>query len=248
MEKKKHRKKLIIVFSSIGGFLIACVCAFFIYVGIYNHATNEALEYLKDSETVKVEDTNSYVSFSPKKNDKNVGFIFYPGGKVEYKAYAPILSELSSEVGITSVLVKMPFNLAVFNMNGADNKQNLYPNISNWYIGGHSLGGAMACSYVSKHLTDYKGVILFAAYSTEDLTSNKDLKTLSLLASNDKVLKKDKYESNKKNLPNLVEKTIEGGIHSYFGDYGIQSGDGEPKITVKEQRKEIVEYITSFVS
>ncbi len=142
----------------------------------------------------------------------------------------------------------MPFNLAVFNINGANNKQSLYPNISNWYIGGHSLGGAMASSYLGSHLSEYEGAILFAAYSTVDLTSKSDLKVLSLLASNDKVLKKDKYESNKKNLPNLVEKTIEGGIHSYFGDYGIQSGDGTPTITVTEQRKQIVSYISNFVS
>ncbi len=246
-KKKKHHKKLIIALSSIGGFIAVCFVAFFIYAGIYNHATDDALNYLKDSETVKVEDTDSYVTFSPKKDDKKIGFIFYPGGKVEYKAYAPILNNLSSEIGITSVLVKMPFNLAVFDMNGADKKQDLYPEIKDWYIGGHSLGGAMSCSYLSKHLSDYRGAILFAAYSTEDLTDNSDLKVLSLLASNDHVLKKNKYNSNKKNLPNLIEKTIEGGIHSYFGDYGIQNGDGTPTITVAEQRKEIVSHISSFV-
>lgn len=172
---------------------------------------------------------------------------FYPGGKVEYKAYAPILSTLSSEAGITSVLVKMPFNLAEFNVNGADWKQALFPEISNWYIGGHSLGGAMSCSYLHNHLTEYKGIILFAAYSTFDLISNNELRSLSLLASNDQVLKKEKYDSNKKNLPNLLEQTMDGGILSFFGDYGIQNGDGKPTITVEEQRAWIVKNIATFV-
>jgi hypothetical protein len=70
---------------------------------------------------------------------------------------------------------------------------------------------------------------------------------LSLLGENDEVLNKDKYESNKKNLPNLTEYTIKGGIHSYFGDYGIQKGDGTPTITNDEQRAEVVAAMTLFM-
>ena len=242
---KKRTKRIIIISSSIGGVLVAVAAAFFIYVGIYQHATNDALTYLNDSTLSKVEDKNDYVTFQPKDGKSSKGFIFYPGGKVEYKAYAPLLRDLSDQ-GISSILVKMPFNLAVFNMNGADGKQPLMPDITNWYIGGHSLGGAMACSYLANHSKEYNGVVLLAAYSTVDLTSS-NLKTLSLLASNDKVINKDKYDLNKKNLPQLEEHTIEGGIHSYFGDYGIQGGDGTPTITVAEQRKEVVSLITSFI-
>ncbi len=242
---KKRTKRIIIISSSIGGVLVAGVAAFFIYVGIYQHATNDALTYLEDSTLSKVEDKNDYVTFQPKDGKSTNGFIFYPGGKVEYKAYAPLLRDLSDQ-GISSILVKMPFNLAVFNINGADNKQSLMPNVTSWYIGGHSLGGAMASSYLGNHAKEYNGVVLLAAYSTVDLTSS-NLKTLSLLASNDKVINKDKYDSNRKNLPQLEEHTIEGGIHSYFGDYGIQGGDGSPTITVVEQRKEVVSLISSFI-
>ncbi len=242
---KKTKKRLIIVLSSIGGLLVAVTAAFFIYVGIYQHATSDALTYLNDSEFSKVEDKNDYVTFTPKNGESTKGFIFYPGGKVEYKAYAPLLRDLSDN-GISSVMVKMPFNLAVFNMNGADKKQSLFPSIKDWYIGGHSLGGAMACSYLENHISEYNGVVLLAAYSTVDLSST-NLKTLSLLASNDKVINKSKYDSNKNHLPNLEEYTIEGGVHSYFGDYGIQNGDGNPTITVGEQRKETVTAITSFI-
>lgn len=242
---KKSKKRLIIISSSIGAVLIATVAAFFIYVGIYQHATNDALTYLNDSDLSKVEDKNDYVTFQPKNGNSTKGFIFYPGGKVEYKAYAPLLRDLSDN-GISSIMVKMPFNLAVFNINGANGKQSLMPSIKEWYIGGHSLGGAMASSYLENYSNEYNGLVLLAAYSTLNLSST-NLKTLSLLASNDKVINKDKYDSNKQNLPNLEEYTIDGGIHSYFGDYGIQNGDGSPTITVTEQRKEVVSLITSFV-
>ena len=40
------------------------------------------------------------------------GFIFYPGGKVGYTAYAPLILALA-EQDILCVLLEMPFNLAV---------------------------------------------------------------------------------------------------------------------------------------
>jgi len=45
--------------------------------------------------------------------------IFYPGGKVEHTAYVPLL-RACAERGILCVLVQMPCNLAVLNVNGAD--------------------------------------------------------------------------------------------------------------------------------
>ena len=247
MEKKKHnKKKIIIISSSIGGFLLVLILAFFIYVTPYNHATESALSYMNDSSNSEVVNTNDYTIFKPKEGNKNVGFIFYPGGKVGNEAYAPMLRNLSDS-GVTSILVKMPFHLAIFNGNGANNKQSLASNVTSWYIGGHSLGGVMAASYLSKHSDSYKGLILLASYSNVDLSSYTNLKTLSFTASNDKVLNYDNYSKYESYLPNYKRVNIEGGIHSYFGDYGIQSGDGTPTITVEEQRNIVCSEIINFV-
>ena len=248
-EKKKRKKRIIITLVSVFSFVAILVGSFFIYTGIYNHATDHAISYLQNSTLSEVKDEDKYVSFQPKIDKvtqiNKSGIIFYPGGKVEYKAYAPLLRDLSDK-GIASVLVKMPFNLAIFNINGAKDKQSIFPNIENWYIAGHSLGGVMACSYLKNNYTNYKGIIMLGSYSTVDL-SQTGLKTLSVLAENDKVLNKDKYEKNKSNLPNLTEITISGGIHSYFGDYGIQKGDGTPSISLEEQQKQIVLNISKFI-
>lgn len=45
----------------------------------------------------------------------------------------------------------MPFNLAVLDSSAADGVINEFTNIQNWYIGGHSLGGAMAASYTANY-------------------------------------------------------------------------------------------------
>ena len=52
-------------------------------------------------------------------NEPVAGLIFYLGGKVENTAYAPLLYDLAAD-GILCVLVKIPCNLAVLDMNAAD--------------------------------------------------------------------------------------------------------------------------------
>ena len=140
-----------------------------------------------------------------------------------------------AEQGVLCILVKMPFNLAIFDINAADGIQEQYHQIEDWYIGGHSLGGSMAASYLSKHKNEYEGLILLGSYSTENF-SNTNLTVLSIYGSEDGVLNREKYIKYKTNLPsNLTEIVINGGCHAYFGMYGEQHGDGISKIKPEEQ-------------
>ena len=126
-------------------------------------------------------------------------------------------------------------------MDAAEGIKEQYLDIEKWYMGGHSLGGAMAASYVSEHTDEYEGLLLLAAYSTADL-SDSDLNVISIYGSEDKVLKMDSYQENLENLPdNYVEEVIEGGCHAYFGYYGEQDGDGTAAITREEQIQKTVE-------
>ena len=153
---------------------------------------------------------------------------------MEYSAYQPLMAACA-ERGILCILVEMPFNLAVLDINAADGIQEQYPEIEKWYIGGHSLGGSMAASYLADHTDDYDGLILLGSYSTADL-SETDLDVLSVYGSEDKVMNRMKYDENKSNLPNdFVEVVLEGGCHAYFGMYGAQEGDGKPTISNEEQ-------------
>ena len=145
------------------------------------------------------------------------------------------------------VLLKMPFNLAVLDVNAADGIQKEYPEIEDWYIGGHSLGGSMAASYLADHEKDYEGLVLLGSYSTADL-SNTDLAVLSVFGSEDQVMNREKYDENKANLPSgFTETVIEGGCHAYFGMYGVQEGDGTPTITNEEQIRLTIESIVKIM-
>ena len=230
--KNLKKRKWVIVVSAVVLALCLMIGACTVYLRDYYPADLQAVgAFLPEGCTWK-EDPDGLIVFEPAEATK--GLIFYPGGKVEYTAYIPLMQALS-EQGILCVLIEMPFHLAVLDINAADGIQEEYPHVQDWYIGGHSLGGSMAASYVSDHTDEYEGLILLGAYSTADL-SRTDLTVLSVYGSEDRVMNRDKYEECRANLPaNAAELVIDGGCHAYFGMYGPQEGDGIPSISREEQ-------------
>ena len=231
--KDKRKRKIFVTAASIVLVLaiIAGACAG--YVGDYYRTDQEAVGAFSPMNVVSTELLEDGTKvFKPENATK--GFVFYPGGKVEYTAYQPLMAACAQQ-GILCILVEMPFNLAVLDINAAEGIQEQYPEIEKWYIGGHSLGGSMAASYLADHIDDYNGLILLGSYSTADL-SETDLDVLSVYGSEDKVMNRVKYDENKSNLPSdFIEVVIDGGCHAYFGMYGAQEGDGKPTISNEKQ-------------
>ena len=244
----KTKKRFLISLCIVLGVLLAVLTAFFIYTGIYYHADTAAIDAFASMDKVDIsEDDEGNLVFKPKDKDALAGFIFYPGGKVEHTAYQPLMAALA-ERGILSVLVEMPFNLAVFDIDAADGIKERFPEISDWYIGGHSLGGSMAASYLEERANEFSGLVLLASYSTADL-SQTELSVLSVYGSEDGVLNMESYLENKANLPKgFTELIIEGGCHAYFGMYGEQDGDGKARISCEEQIFITADAIFRFVS
>jgi hypothetical protein len=243
LSDKRKRKIFIVTTSVVLAFaIIVGACA--IYLGDYYRADNEEIGAFLPQGTTWKEKPDGTIVFEPEGATK--GFIFYPGGKVEYTAYIPLM-QACAEAGILCVLVEMPFNLAVLDVNAADGIQEEYPEIEEWYIGGHSLGGSMAASYLANHVEDYEGLILLGSYSAANL-SGTNLAVLSVFGSEDRVMNREKYEESKSNLPNnFTEYIIDGGCHAYFGMYGAQDGDGKPTVTNEEQIRLTVENIVKIM-
>ena len=174
------------------------------------------------------------------------GLVFYPGARVESDAYAPLL-ELLADQQVFCVLVDMPFNMAFFNIGAAGSIQEQYPEVAHWYLAGHSLGGAMAASYIANHADDWDGLVLLAAYSTADL-AQADLAVLTLVGSEDGVVDWDRLEECAANLPADAQTVvIEGGNHANFGSYGVQEGDGQATISSSTQQEETVQQILALM-
>ena len=218
-----------------------------IYLGDYYKANEDeiaAFDVMNQVEYEVVENGN--VVFWPKDRETDVGFIFYPGGKVEKEAYKPLMASLAVK-GVLCILVDMPYNLAILDINAAEGITKQFKQINEWYIGGHSLGGAASSMYLEKNSKDYKGLVLLGAYSTSDLSST-ELKVLSVYGSEDLVMDRNKYEECRSNLPKgYTERVLEGGCHGYFGVYGAQAGDGTPSISNEDQIYLTSDIICEFI-
>ena len=240
--KRKLSKWLIAILLALAT-LFAC-CA--IYVSIYYKADEDAVDAFLSSAAVKIEKTRDFTAFIPNEEVKT-GLVFYPGGKVDAKAYYPLMYALA-ERGVLAAVLNVPFRLAVLDVNAASDVTDCYHSIERWFIGGHSLGGAMAASYLSKHASDFDGLVLLGAYSTSDLSA-LDIAVLSVYGSNDGVMNREKYASNIHNLPtNFTERIIDGGNHAYFGLYGDQKGDGVAAITAENQICTTADFIAAFAA
>lgn len=222
--------------------LAVIVCGSVVYVEQYYHADAAAEEALVSDGNVSVERTGYGWYFDGPGEES--ALVFYPGGKVEETAYAPLLHELAAE-GMDGCLVKVPFRLAFLGIGKADEAMALHK-YARWYVGGHSLGGVAAAFYAAEHGGALDGIVLLGAYSTKKLSD--DLSALSIRGSEDRVLDLKAYQENLGNDPaDTNEVVIEGGNHAQFGSYGIQKGDGTALITPVEQRLETARAIIAWL-
>lgn len=231
MKKRIWRKAL-------AAALLLLLAAFFLYVSDYYRADDAALAALDSDEAVTVSETDFGWLFDGP--GQEAALIFYPGGKVEAEAYAPLLRRLA-EKGMDACLVRMPLRLAVFGEGRAAAVMADY-DYPHWYIGGHSLGGVIAASWAAKNGDALDGVILLAAYPIRPLDSH--LRELLIYGSEDRVVDPEKIREGRAYAPeDLAELVLPGGNHAQFGSYGPQRGDGEARISAEEQREETLRLI-----
>ena len=222
----KRLLALLIILATVGGCTLY-VCDYYPTDG------NALLDCLPEDLSATYEISEGGLTVAKPENPV-AGFIFYPGGKVEH----------SAERGVLTVICPMPLRLAVLDVNAAEGVRELFPDITDWYIGGHSLGGSMAAGYLKSH-PELSGLVLLGSYSTYDVSGSR---VLSIYGSHDGVMQGEKYEKYKTNLPEgFTEVIIEGGNHAYFGCYGEQTGDCRAEITNARQITLTAEIISEFI-
>lgn len=122
-----RRKKTYAVIAAILAIILLCVIGCVVYVGDYYHAEEAAVQAMASDSHITVSTAeDGTLLFLP--DGPQTGLIFYPGGKVEYTAYA-LLMRACAQRGIRCVLLKMPCNLAVLDMNAADGIIGQHPDI-----------------------------------------------------------------------------------------------------------------------
>jgi hypothetical protein len=238
------------IFTTILVIIGLAVMGFVAWANTPARPTAEAFAALKSTDQVKVsQDTRGRLLFEPIGTRSGIGLVFYPGARVDPRAYAPLALGIATQ-GTVVVIEPMLLNLAVLSPERAQVIIDSYQGIRAWTIGGHSLGGAMAAHFVRLHTGEIKGLILLAAYpSAADDLSTSSLPVLSVSASRDGLATPAKIAAARPFLPpTTVYRSIEGGNHAQFGSYGTQMGDHTATIGAAEQRRLVIQATTDFLA
>ncbi|MCX5903332.1 MAG: hypothetical protein NTV89_07640, partial [Proteobacteria bacterium] len=196
---------------------------------------------------------NYYYEFSP---------AFGSATEALIRAYAVEAHDIAA-AGYLVAIVPMPDYVAFLGNQGrADAVISNHPEIATWSIGGHSLGGVGACSYVNSSYTynnKINGIVLWASYPASSI-STKPVKVISIRGTNDGYTTSDKIDASKPLLPpDTRYVALQGANHSQFGAYGFSAtdysfvqpnpapGDNAATITRQQQTDLIVSYTLNFL-
>lgn len=215
-------------------------------------AVEPALAAMESDDVVIVDEYPTQIVMTPRGSVSATSVFFQPGARVDARAYAAVLRPLAV-AGQRVVISKQPFGIAFFNTMAFSSVQAAYPDVADWTVGGHSLGGTVACIDADAHDSDaahpVRGLLLYASYPATDMSTSLTASVLSISGSEDGLATPAKVDAATPLLPRDTEyRVIEGAVHSYFGDYGPQPGDGTPTISHDDARDQISSLSVQFVN
>ena len=207
-------------------------------------ATPTATAALQSENDARLADRLGWYELIPVRQDESgddirptAGLVFVPGARIDARAYANVLRPVA-EAGYLVAVLKEPFGFSLLDADHGKKVLDVHPEITDWAIGGHSLGGSTAASLADQD-ERIKGLVLFASYPADPLVRT-DLKAVSISGTADGFTTQADIEATKPNLPpDTSYVVINGAVHSSFGDYGEQSGDGIATVDRTEAQTEI---------
>jgi len=206
-------------------------------------AVEPALAAMQSDATVSVAEYPTQIVLTPTGTPSTTAVFFQPGARVDARAYAAILRPLA-EAGHIVVIPKQPLGIAFLATSAFGSAQSAHPAVTEWVVGGHSLGGTVAAIDADAHDDDATspvvGLLLYASYPATDMSTSLTATVLSISGSVDGLATPPKIDAAKPDLPQGATYTvIDGAVHAFFGDYGPQPGDGTPTISHDDARTQI---------
>jgi hypothetical protein len=222
MFKRLNTKFFLIPFS------LFLVISSYVFINFYSFSKADKgyLEKVQNDNLISIIENDVEYIIQVKDTNPTTNFIFVSGGLVEEKAYIHNLAEMAKINNIRIYVPKVFLKLAIFDQGVVDRVVNLHK-LSSYFVGGHSLGGVVACYHTKKHPDTTKGLFLMGSICDEDIKSYKG-QVLSLIGTEDKLMSGNSRTEKNKNLPSQsIIEVIEGANHAQFGNYGKQRGDGD---------------------
>lgn len=242
----RWRKVLLVLVAVLVGFTMAVAGT---WVLRYPSVEPGPRQAVLDDPTLEVTTTDDRVTLAPVDGGTNTTVVFYPGAGVPPQAYLATWAPIVREQGLTVVIPSMPLRLAVLDANAATGiraavADEALEDDGTWWVGGHSLGGAMAASFLADEPADrWDGLLLWGAYPSGDaLADRDDLAVVSVSGSRDGLTTPEDVEASRANLPGTtVFAVLDGVNHTQFGAYGDQRGDLEATVDDDRARREIAD-------
>jgi hypothetical protein len=229
------------------------VLAIGVWLAIVPDVEVDVLATVLDDPDLVVTTTDDAVQLEPAAGASDTTIVFYPGAGVPPDAYlatwAPVVEETAARV----VIPTMPLRLAVLDLDAADDVREAAGggDDGEWWIGGHSLGGAMAASYLADAPAgEWEGLVLWGAYPAgDDLADRDDLTVVSVSGTRDGLTTTDEVDDSRADLPqDATFAVLEGVNHAQFGSYGEQMGDLEATVGDDEARAAIAAATAAGIS
>jgi len=223
-------------------------------------ALPEALSAMESDDNVTVETKKlpfalvnpEYFVFKPVGVEPARGFVFYPGGLVDARAYAPAAHAIAAK-GYLAVIVSMPFDLAPFGWKRGNHILREFDSITTWAFGGHSVGGAFICKYAKRYPQKVSGLVIWASTPSAAYRLDKrDIKVISIYGSNDGEAEDQLAKSGEFLPAGTPFVVIPGGNHTQCGYYDTapdpqQPGDNPADISREEQQRQMLEATIDFL-
>lgn len=230
-----------LVLVVVGVAVLAALVAFASWATTPLQPTAVALAALESDAAVSVTVSDDQIAFAPADEEPDTGVVFYPGGDVDFRAYAAPARAVA-ENGYLVVVPQVLFNHAVFSPGVAADVIAAYPEIETWVVGGHSLGGAMAAQFAVDQLELVDGVALWGAYPGTDADwSDVPLSFSVVYGTQDGLVSAEEIAAARAQLPaDTAFVAIDGGNHAQFGSYGVQEGDNIAAVSAAEQQEAAV--------
>ena len=240
MKRRRIVRRILLVIAAL---LVVAIVGFIIWAESPMRA--EAAPLAAAEEAVTVSETAEGVLLTPD-DPSGTGLVFVAGARDDPLAYAAKFSGLA-EAGVTVVIARPILNFAIMEFRGLDTFTSLAPDVDEWFVGGHSLGGVRACQYVADAPDTVAGLVLFGSYCSADISESGE-PVLSIGAENDGLSTPAKIEAAAGLLPADAEFVeLPGAVHAQFGDYGEQPGDGTPTATDAEVADELTATVLGFI-
>ena len=225
------------------------VIVFLAWANTVRVADRAAADQVFANPNVSVTDTPTAVILAPVDGTgdaADTGLVFLPGARVDPYAYLYKLVGTVERTGTTVVIAKPVLNLAILDQRPLSTFTDAAPEVSTWFVGGHSVGGVRACMLADD--PEVAGLVLFGSYCAS-APERSDLRVLSLSGSADGLSTPEKIADTAALLPDgthFVE--LMGANHARFGDYGVENGDGVATTSTDVVAAEITRELTAFLT